>query len=398
MNAFLLAAATAAATPAPAAPAAAPAEAAVVLVPDDLSRQAASMLLVGVPGDEVVPGGAFEELVCGLKVGGLILFDRDTGGRGEPRNITGERQVARLTRELQALARRCGDAPLLLAADVEGGAVNRLAPIDGLEGLPSAAVLGRGDPQRSREAARRIGSAMARSGLNWDLAPVVDLNLRPDNPIIGKWGRAFSDDPVVVARHARAFAQGLYDEGVLSCLKHFPGHGSSAGDTHKGAVDVTDTARLGLELAPYRQLIKEDLADCVMLGHLFNEVLDPDHIATVSSAVITGLLRNELDYDGIVLTDDLQMGAVLDSYPLEEAAVLAAAAGADMLILSNAHGPRDASTAKKVHAALVGAVKSGRLPRRRVVEANLRIKRFKSRLPGLDRGGFDLPAEEEGDP
>lgn len=396
MNALLLAAATAAAPAVPASTA--PAEAALVVVPDDLSRQAASMLLVGAPGDEVVAGGAFEELVCGLKVGGLILFDRDTGGRGEPRNITGKRQVARLTRELQALARRCGDAPLLLAADVEGGVVNRLAPIDGLEGLPSAAQLGRGDPERSREAARRIGTAMARAGLNWDLAPVVDLNLRPDSPAIGKWGRAFSDDPVVVARHAGAFAQGLYEKGVLSCLKHFPGHGSSAGDTHKGAVDVTDTARLGLELAPYRQLIKEDLADCVMLGHLFNEVLDPDDIATVSSAVITGLLRDELDYDGIVLTDDLQMGAVLESYTLEDAAVRAAAAGADMLILSNAVGPRDASTARKVHAALVAAVKAGRLPRRRVMEANLRIKRFKSRLPGLDRGGFDLIPETEDDP
>lgn len=386
MNALLLAAATAAAV------------VPVTVVPDDLSRQAASMLLVGAPGDEVLPGGAFEELVCGLKVGGLVLFDRDTGGRGEPRNITGKSQVARLTQELQAMARRCGDAPLLLAADVEGGVVNRLAPIDGLEGLPSAAQLGRGSPERTRETARRIGTAMARAGLNWDLAPVVDLNLKPDNPIIGKWGRAFSEDPVVVARHARAFAQGLYDKGVLSCLKHFPGHGSSAGDTHKGAVDVTDTARLDLELAPYRQLIKEDMADCVMLGHLYNETLDPDDIATVSSAVIRGLLRDELDYDGIVLTDDLQMGAVLESYTLEEAAVRAAVAGADMLILSNAVGPRDASIARKVHAALIAAVQDGRLPRRRVMEANLRIKRFKSRLPGLDRGGFDLIPETEDDP
>ncbi|MDE2291473.1 MAG: hypothetical protein KGL53_05265, partial [Elusimicrobia bacterium] len=109
----------------------------VQMVPDDLARQTGSMLLVGAMGDSVAPGGAFEELVCGLKVGGVILFDRDTGGRGTPMNIRSRAQLARLTRQLQALARRCGDAPLLLAADVEGGVVNRLAPLDGLAGLPS---------------------------------------------------------------------------------------------------------------------------------------------------------------------------------------------------------------------------------------------------------------------
>ncbi|MBI5596904.1 MAG: glycoside hydrolase family 3 protein [Elusimicrobia bacterium] len=373
----------------------------VAVVPDDLARQAASMLLVGAPGDEVKAGGAFEELICGLKVGGIILFDRDTGGRGEPRNIRSREQVARLTREMQALARRCGDAPLLLAADVEGGVVNRLAPLDGLDDLPSAAELGAGSTERTRAAGRRIGEAMAQAGLNWDLAPVVDLDLNADSPAIGRWKRSFSDDPKVVARHARAFAEGLYEHGVLSCLKHFPGHGSSRGDSHKGAVDVTETARPGLEMEPYRILIEQDLADCVMPGHLYNENLDPEDIATVSTAVVTGLLREELGYDGIVLTDDLQMGAVKESYSLEEAAVRAVVAGADMLTLSNAEGRRDADKAKRVLAALLNAVKDGRLSRRRIVEANLRIKRFKSRLPGLDRGGFDLPPPEpdpEGEP
>lgn len=372
----------------------------LVIVQGDISRQAAAMLLVGAPGDDAGPGGAFEELVCGLKVGGLILFDRDTGGRGAPRNIRSRPQVAQLTRDLQALARRCGDAPLLLAADVEGGVVNRLAPLAGLEDLPSAADLGHGSIVRTRAAGRRIGEAMAQAGLNWNLAPVVDLALNPDSPAIGRWKRSFSDDPAVVARHARAFAEGLYDHGVLSCLKHFPGHGSSREDSHKGAVDVTDTAKPDLEMMPYRILIEADFADCVMLGHLFNETLDPEDIATVSSPVVTGLLREELGYDGIVLTDDLQMQAVLQSYPLEEAAVRAIAAGADMLILSNALGARDASIAKRVHQALVKAVLDGRLSRRRLMEANMRILRFKSRLRGLDRGGFDLPTQEteEGEP
>ncbi len=362
------------------------------VLPDDLSRQAASMLLVGAPGDEAVPGGPFEELVCGLKVGGLILFDRDTGGRGEPRNIRSRAQLAKLTRDLQALARRCGDAPLLLAADVEGGVVNRLAPLEGLETVPSAAELGRGAPERTKAVAKRLGRAMALAGLNWDLAPVLDVNINPDSPAIGHWKRSFSDEPAVVARHARAFADGLYEEGVLSCLKHFPGHGSSKADTHRGAADVTDTAKPDLELAPYRLLIKEDMADCVMLGHLYNENLDDQDVVTFSSPVVTGLLRSDLGYDGIVLTDDLQMGAVAAEYPLEEAAVRAVAAGADILTLSNSQ--RDASAAKRVHAALMAAIRSGRIPKRRVVEANVRIKRFKNRLPGVDRGGVDLPEEE----
>ncbi|MBI3299280.1 MAG: glycoside hydrolase family 3 protein [Elusimicrobia bacterium] len=361
-------------------------------VPDELSRQAAALLLVGAPGDAAVPGGPFEKLVCGLKVGGLVLFDRDTGGRARPRNIRSRSQLTRFTRDLQELARRCGAPPLLLAADVEGGVVNRLAPLAGLEDLPSAAELGRGSPERARAAGRRIGEAMAETGLNWDLAPVVDLALDPDSPAIGRWKRAFSDDPAVVARQARAFAEGLYDAGVLSCLKHFPGHGSSRDDSHKGAVDVTETARPDLELAPYRILIEADVADCVMLGHLYNANLDPDDIATVSSAVITGLLREDLGFDGLVLTDDLQMGAVSASYTLEDAAVRAVGAGADMLILSNVQGSRRASPAGRVVAALVSAVRSGRLPRRRLVEANLRIQHFKSRLRGVD------PDEPEEDP
>ncbi|MDE2290581.1 MAG: glycosyl hydrolase family 3, partial [Elusimicrobia bacterium] len=229
--------------------------------------------------------------------------------------------------------------------------------------------------------------AMARAGLNWDLAPVVDLDLNPDNPVIGRWGRSFSADPAVVARHARAFADGLYDEGVLDCLKHFPGHGSSRGDTHKGAVDVTATARPALELEPYRRLIAARMADCVMVGHLYDAHLDPGAVATVSSRVVTGILRERLGYDGLVLTDDLQMGAITKTMPVEEAAVRAVAAGADMVTLS-APSPE---LARRVRDALVDAVRSGRLTRRRVVEADLRIERFKGRLKGLDRGGVDLP-------
>lgn len=338
------------------------------------------MLLIGTRGETVEPGGDLEKLVCELKVGGLLLFDKDVASGGGPRNVRSMSQLSRLTRDLQALARRCGDAPLLIAADVEGGVVNHLSALAELSETRSPLSLGRGTPRGTFRQARRMAEVMQAAGVNWNLAPVVDLNLNPENPAIGLWGRSFSDDPGKVARHARAFIEGLDTGGVLNCLKHFPGHGSSAGDSHEEIVDVSASARPELELKPYRALIRAELVDCVMTAHIRNDRIDPGAIATFSSATIQGLLRGKLGYDGLVLSDDLQMSAVLNDRSLEEAAVLAVRAGTDMLTLSNNRNDYDDGLGALIHEALLDAVERGELPAARIRESSARILRLKAEL------------------
>lgn len=350
---------------------------------EPLERRVARMLLVGTRGAEVRPGGDFQDLVCDLKVGGLILFDNDGDGSGRPRNIRSREQLSTLTADLQDMAERCGDAPLLLAADVEGGTVNRLRPLREFKRLRSHRWLGKRRTRRTFDEALRIGKGMSETGLNWDLAPVVDLDLNRKNPVIGRWGRSFSRDPKRVLKRARAFISGLHESGVLSCLKHFPGHGSSLGDTHEDVADVTGTCDLERELLPYRKLIEEGIVDCVMPAHLLNRKIDPERMMTLSSAAITGLLRGELGFEGVVLSDDLQMGAITRRYRLEEAAVQAVLAGTDMLTLSNNRGDYDSAAARRVHRAIVRAVREGRIPEKRIDRANMRILLLKSGLESL---------------
>jgi beta-N-acetylhexosaminidase len=363
---------------------------------EPLERRVARMLLVGTRGYEFHPGGDFERFICDYGVGGVLLFDRNPRGSGGKHNIRGRRQLTKLADDLQAAAERCGDAPLLIAADVEGGKVNRLASVEGVETLKSAAWLGARPPRRTYDEARRISEAMFDTGLNWNLAPVLDVNLNPKNPIIGKLRRSFSEKPAEVAARAKEFVRAHRDLGMLTCVKHFPGHGSSARDSHKGAVDVTDSAVLEVELAPYESLLEENLVDCVMPGHLYNRSVDPERMMTVSSAAIRGLLREELGFDGLVLSDDMQMGAVKEAFPIGEAAVQAVLAGVDMLTLSFSRARARDGAARRVREALVDAVLEGRIPEARIDEANRRILELKARLetsfveaPPADEAGDD---------
>jgi len=347
---------------------------------ETLYRQAGRMLLVGTRGDAVRPGEDLERLVCGIKVGGILLFDTEGDHARTPRNIRSKQQLKRLTADLQSLARRCGDWPLLIAADVEGGSVNRMAPVEGLAELESAASLGKKNPTETFRQAELIGEAMAETGVNWDLAPVVDVSLNPRNPVISMQSRSFSQDHGAVAKHAEAFIRGLRKNGVLNCLKHFPGHGSSVQDSHRGAVDVSKTADLLLELWPFKELLRHGLADCVMTAHVVHSDIDPARMATVSPAAVSGFLRQSLGYDGLVLSDDLQMAALREKYTLEESAVAAVRAGVDMLTLANSVGDYDTAAAMRVHRALLDAVREGRVRPSRVKEASRRILALKAKL------------------
>lgn len=288
------------------------------------------MLMLGFRGTTVQQDPAIVRALTEQHVGGVVLFDVDVGGR-RPRNIASPQQVAALTAELQALA----TLPLIISVDQEGGNVARLNEKHGFPATLSAAALGeRNDPEFTRAEASKMAQTLAEAGVTLNLAPVVDVRLNPDNPIIARPGRSFSADPAVVAAQAEAFIDGHHAHGVRCTLKHFPGHGSALGDTHLGFTDVTETWRED-ELLPYRALIAKGKVDAIMTAHVFNARLDPELPATLSPAIVTGLLRQTLGYEGVVISDDMQMRAVADHYSLEKAFELAILAGVDIIAVAN---------------------------------------------------------------
>ena len=338
----------------------------------ELSPALGQLLLVGFTGAEADDNAELEHLLCQARVGGVVLFAR---------NIIDAPQVARLTARLRERALACASRPPLVAVDAEGGQVMRLGPSTGYTPTLSAEELGAANDVTVTELeARRIGAMLRAAGINWNLAPVVDVGYNPANPVIVGVGRSFGADPALVTDQARAFIRGMREAGVLTALKHFPGHGSSFADSHRGFVDVTETARPDVELQPYRTLIAERLADSVMTAHVFNRHLDRRYPATLSPATVTGLLRGDLGFDGPVVTDDLRMGAIEQHYGLDEAAVLALGAGADMLMIADDRLPDGRSAADIVLAALRQALAEGRLDLERVAAALGRVETLKARI------------------
>ena len=289
-------------------------------------------------------------------------------------------QVAALTGWMHARARACAGRALLIAVDAEGGRVMRLGTAAGYTDTLSHRDLGdSGDVTASELEARRIAGRLRRAGIDWNLAPVVDVGYNPANPVIVGNARAFGAAPATVVLHARAYLDGMHAAGVLTALKHFPGHGGSFADSHLGFVDVTDTANAELELAPYRVLMADGVVDSVMTAHVFNRRLDRRYPATLSRPTITGLLREGLGWRGVVVSDDLRMGAIEQHYGLEDAAVLALAAGVDVLLIGDDRLPDGRSAARVAVSALQRALEDGRLDPQAVSAALARVDALRAR-------------------
>ncbi len=343
-------------------------------VAEALRAAVGQMLLVGFRG--VTLDAESRAMISGVQPGGVLLFDHDSpSGGAEDRNITGPEQLRALTAELQ----EASAIPLLIAVDAEGGYVQRLKPRYGFSvDVPSAESLGRGSPEDTAAVASDLAAELRAHGINWNLAPVVDVDIDPESPAIGALERSFSADPAAVTAHARAFIEAHSAQGVIATLKHFPGHGSAAGDTHAGVTDVTATFRRGEELAPYRLLIAEGYDGPVMTAHIVNRNLDESgRPATLSRLIMTDLLRGELGFGGLLLSDDMQMGAIVAEYGLEEAAVEAVRAGVDVIMLTNQHAPYDLAVITRVRDAILGAVGDGRITVDRIHESLERITALK---------------------
>lgn len=335
-----------------------------------LAWKIGQMILVGFRGVTVDSTSPIVQEIQRYHVGGVVLFRY---------NVATPEQMLILTSGLQRASLVANGLPLIVSMDQEGGLVNRLNSRFGLSRNYSAADLGRMDDiVLTRAYGEEIALNLRRVGVNMNLAPVVDLNTNARNPVIGALGRSFSPDPEVVARQASAFIQGHQAHGVLCSLKHFPGHGSSTRDSHYGFVDVTDTWQES-ELLPFARLIQAQQADAVMTAHIFNARLDPQLPATLSSAVIDGLLRRELGHQGLVITDDLQMDAIRRYYSFDDAIRLSILAGVDMLSLSNNLLVQGNGVARVVEV-ISGMVEDGLIDPARIDRSYQRILAAKQRI------------------
>jgi beta-N-acetylhexosaminidase len=339
-----------------------------------LRERIGQMLLVGFRGLTVDEAGEIAADIEERNLGGILLFDTDQPTHSAVRNVESPAQLTALVAGLQALAR----TPLLVAIDEEGGLVARLDERHGFPPTVSAAELGaQDDPAATRQAGEQIASTLASVGVNLNLAPVVDLDVNPTNPIIGALDRSFSADPAVVTAQAEAFIEGHRARGVRTTLKHFPGHGSSTGDTHLGVVDVTDTWSI-TELDPFRNVVRDGLADAVLTAHVFNATLDPEHPATLSQSTITGILREQIGWDGVVISDDMQMGAIREAYGYADAVRLAILAGVDVLTIAQQQVYEAGIVATTIDL-IEGFVRDGSIGEERINASYARIQALKLR-------------------
>lgn len=347
----------------------------------ELAIKIGQMLLVGFRGLTVDEQHPVVQAIHDYHLSGVILFDYDVAQKQPMRNIQSPQQVKTLTATLQSFA----PLPLLIAIDYEGGAINRLPEKYGFPATVSFQHLGNtGDIRLTARQATVMAENLENLGINLNMAPVVDLRINPQNPIIARLKRSFSADPAVVTQHALAFIHAHHQHHVLCTLKHFPGHGSSRKDSHLGLTDVTDTWS-PIELTPYANLIQANVVDAIMTAHVFNAQLDSTYPATLSYATVTGLLRQKLNYQGVVLSDDMQMRAVTHHYGLEVALQKAVEAGVDIIVMGNNTGVFEEDIAERAFTMLYELATQGKISLERIDASYQRIRRLKAQLTYINQ-------------
>jgi len=351
-----------------------------------LEQMVGQMIMTGFHGDGMGENAedftAIKDQISRGQIGGVILFDVDVSGllaQGMDiteakkqifsSNIKNTDQVKNLTEQLQSVAPK----KLLIAVDQEGGNIQRLKPEHGFAPIPSAAELGRGDTKTTYDVAYDLGNRLSDLGINVDFAPLLDVNVNPKSPAIGAKDRSFSSDPKIVTEHGRAFANGLADAHIGHSFKHFPGHGSAGGDTHAGITDITNTYQ-DYELNPWRDLLKNASPyTMVMVAHVINNNFDTLP-ASLSQKTIQ--MVRDMGFNGVIVSDDMDMGAIANEYGFEKAIELAINAGNDILVFGN-NLTFDKNRGRDVNKAIVKMVHDGKIKKSRIRESYNRIIRLK---------------------
>lgn len=340
---------------------------------EQLQKMIGRMLLVGFPNETIDKNSEIVRHIKQYELGGVILFDRFYSDRSKTKNISSPKQLQDLTSSLKSFSTK----PLIISVDQEGGKVARLKPAYGFTKIPSAKQISTLHVDRAKGIYKTQAQMLQTAGINCDFAPVVDLAVNPQNKVIYGLERSYGADSKEVVKYAKIFIDSLKNENITSVLKHFPGHGSSLEDSHKGFVDISNSWN-EKELEPYKELIKSGEVSMIMTAHVFNSHLDKKYPATLSYNVNTKLLREKLGYKGVVISDDLQMKAISKHYTLEQTVTLAINSGVDMLLFGNQLAEQNIDELVDV---IAKQVKSGAISMKRILESNKRLEQLhKKRL------------------
>ena len=346
---------------------------------DSLDLMIGQMIMIGIGDFNLVDNNKpiFAEIKTG-KVGGVVLYEK---------NILFESPKTELALLVETLQKNA-DIPLFVSIDEEGGWVSRMKTRYGFPKNVSAQYLGDMDNLDStRHYAKQTASILSSFGINMNYAPVVDVNLNPRNPVIGRIQRSYSSDYNKVVEHAQVVMEEHHNNGVIPVLKHFPGHGSSKSDTHLGLTDVTETWQME-EVYPYSSLLKNGYTSAVMTAHIVNKSLDESkQPATLSEKVVNGLLRDFLKYKGVIITDDMQMGAIDNEYGLRESIKLSLLAGVDMLMFANNVSNENRVSASSIHAIIKDLVFEEIISEARIRASYKRIMKLKADI-GLQEDDY----------
>jgi len=336
---------------------------------ENLKQLLHKMLIIGFDGHDILNNDTLTtQIQNGL--GGVILFDRYIEDTSKAKNIHSFKQLKKLNQSLQNIS----DNPLMICIDQEGGKVARLREQKGFKESPSAKMITTLIDDEAKKAYDELASQLQELDINCNFAPLVDLGINKDSKIIYGLDRAYGDDTEQIVKYGEIFMDALDKHKIISVLKHFPGHGSAKGDSHEGFVDITQTWD-EIELSPYKSLLHK--TNMIMSAHVFNAKLDDKYPSTLSYATNTKLLRERLGYDGVLITDDLQMFAIQKHYKKEEAIELAINSGADMLMYCNQLGDDDTDETIDM---MTHLVQSGKIPIERIKEANKRIDKLFNRI------------------
>lgn len=339
---------------------------------DSLDLKIGQMILIGLDEfdklDKKEP--MFDDIEKGI-VGNFVVFEKHINKKSPAKSL----------RKITEYIQKISPIKPLIAIDEEGGRVNRLKPKYDFPKTVSQQYLGElGNDDSLRHYARLSAETMSELGINVNFAPVLDVNINTENPVIGMLGRSYSSDFAEVSRLAELMIEEQSKLGIINCVKHFPGHGSSADDSHYGMADVSGKWRME-ELYPYRDLIRQGRIKMIMTAHIVNAQLDESLVpATLSRKVITEVLRNFMQYEGVVVTDAMEMQAISKHYGVEEAVVMAINAGVDMVVFGNNGELAENSRPRELHDMIKNNVRSGKIPMKRIDESYKRIMKLKNSL------------------
>lgn len=348
---------------------------------EQLRNDIGQLLLVGFRGTTANAQSTIARDIRDYHIGGVILFEYDAPTAKHHRNIESPTQLRQLCTQLQQWSKEL----LWISIDQEGGRVMRLKASDGFTDVaPSPKQMAQGGVDTVRYYAIRTAAMLNKMGVNLNFAPCADVDINPNCPVIGRLGRSFSSDSRRVADYCAAWLDGQQRQGVVGCLKHFPGHGSASGDTHVGLIDVTDSWQRS-ELEPYKQLIASGVVPMVMMAHIVNRNLDPQYPASMSHYCVNDLLRGELGFEGVIVTDDMAMGAIVNEYGYAESIAMALEAGVDMLCLGNNCKSYNPNIVPQTVDIILQLVYDGRLSTERIHQSAERIRAAKSKWIGCNK-------------